>query len=121
MTAGPFVPTLTKPTRIAMAGDDCSLHFNLEDLTPKQQADHLSNQILTAMLQVALNYMGKTEDQICLYDTFNESPWRDALDRYRAMFQAMGLTTVDCDNISFHPFDHLGTLGIIDGLICSIP
>ena len=105
MTAGPFVPTLTKPTRIAMAGDDCSLHFNLEDLTPKQQADHLSNQILTAMLQVALNYMGKAEDQICLYDTFNESPWRDALDRYRAMFQAMGLTTVDWDNISFHPFD----------------
>ena len=105
MTSGPFVPTLAKPTRIAMAGDDCSLHFDLEDLTPKQQADHLSNQVLTAMLQVALNYMGKPEDQICLYDTFNEPPWQEALSRYRDMFESMGLNIVSLDNVSFHPFD----------------
>ena len=41
--AGPFVPTTQQSMRISMAGDDCALHFDLDNLTPKQQADHLFN------------------------------------------------------------------------------
>ena len=106
MSSGPFVPTLSQPTRMAMAGDDCSLHFDLDELTPKQQADHLSNQVLTAMLQVALTYMGKPEDSVCLYDTFQEGAWAPALERYRSMFTKMGLDIVALDNVTYHPFDH---------------
>ena len=60
--AGPFVPGCTATTRYSMAGDDCSLHFDLNHLTAKQREDHHSNQVLTAMLQVALMYIAKPED-----------------------------------------------------------
>ena len=89
--AGPFVPTMPASTRISMAGDDCSLHFNLDELTPKQREDHVSNQVLTAMLQVALLYIAKPEDEVCLYDTFLQPPWSDAVAKYHHMFTAMGL------------------------------
>ena len=54
MQAGSFFPGSHYSSIYAMAGDDCSLFFDLDDLTEKQQADHLSNIELTAMLQVAL-------------------------------------------------------------------
>ena len=102
--ARPFVPWLDKPMRISMAGDDVSLHFDLSDLTPKQQEDHLSNQVLTAMLQVALLYLCKEgSDEACLYDTFDSEEWRPFLNAYQAMFKKLGLGPTE--NISFHPFD----------------
>ena len=104
-TSGPFVPTTVESMRISMAGDDCSLHFDLDNLTPKQREDHYSNQILTAMLQVALLYIAKPSDQVNLYDTFTEDPWRQALQRYHAMFQKMSLDPLPMDRIAYHPFD----------------
>jgi hypothetical protein len=91
--------------RIAMAGDDCSLHFALEELTPKQQADHESNQVLTGMLQVALLYIAKPQDTVCLYDTFTETPWREALHRYHAMFKRAGLNPTPLERVQYHPRD----------------
>ena len=58
-----------------MAGDDCSLHFDLDALTEKQRADHLSNIELTAMLQVALACVGHHKDHLALFDTFQSDNW----------------------------------------------
>ena len=35
VTAGPFGPTTDESMRVSMAGDDCSLHFDLDQLTPQ--------------------------------------------------------------------------------------
>ncbi len=91
--------------RISMAGDDCSLHFDLDKLTDKQREDHVSNQVLTAMLQVALLYIGKPGDEVCLYDTFTNAPWHEALARYQRMFQSMGLAADGFADVSHHPVD----------------
>jgi len=104
-SAGPFVPTTKESMRISMAGDDCSLHFDLDRLTPKQQEDHYSNQVLTAMLQVALMYIAKPQDEIGLYDTFESPQWRASLDRYHTMFVSMGLEPIPMARVRFHPFD----------------
>ena len=103
-TAGSFVPTIRPSMRFSMAGDDCSLHFDLHKLTPKQQQDHQSNQVLTAMLQVALCYIGRPGiDEVCLYDTFLEPPWNTVLDRYLKLFAIAGLDPAQ--PASFHPVD----------------
>ena len=70
MRAGSFFPGQHYSSLYAMAGDDCSLHFDLEDLTEKQQADHLSNVELTAMLQVALACIGHRHDHLALFDAY---------------------------------------------------
>ena len=88
-----------------MAGDDCSLHFDLDRLTPKQQEDHYSNQVLTAMLQVALLYIGKPLDEVCLYDTFQVEKWQGALTRYHQMFERMKLQPIPMSRVRFHPFN----------------
>ncbi len=105
IAAGPFVPTAQRSMRYAMAGDDCSLHFELEARTPRQQADHRSNQVLTAMLQVALLYIGKAHDEVCLYDEFRAAPWAQALARYRGMFADLGLEPVQESRLRFHPLE----------------
>ena len=92
-------------TRFSMAGDDCSLHFNLDELTPKQREDHLSNQVLTAMLQVALLYIAKSEDEVCLYDLFMQAPWAEALLNYHRLFAAMGLRPAPPQQLRYHPVD----------------
>lgn len=90
--------------RISMAGDDCSLHFDLDTLTAKQQQDHASNQVLTGMLQVALHFIAKPTDTVCLYDTFRTESWAaDGLARYRAMFTRMGLAPPDEGRCQYHP------------------
>ncbi|MEM7096775.1 MAG: hypothetical protein AAF541_00840 [Pseudomonadota bacterium] len=105
MKAGPFVPDTADSMRISMAGDDCSLHFDLNKLTPKQQADHLANQVLTGMLQLALMYIAKPDDEVNLYQQFDQSPWRDAFDRYLSMFARMDLLPNGPAQMRFHPVD----------------
>ena len=101
-TAGPFSPETQLPMRISMAGDDCSLHFDLDNLTPKQAQDHLSNQVLTGMLQVALLYIAKPEDEVSLYDTFLEPQWQNALLNYHQMFSDMGLAPTPWSQVRYH-------------------
>ncbi len=103
MPAAPYYPNQTQPTLFAMAGDDCSLHFDLAQLTPKQQADHRANQDLTAMLQVAHLYIGKPTDEVALFDGFEEARWQKTLNRYHAAFEAMGTEPVPLANCHFYP------------------
>ena len=79
MKVGSFSPGQTKTVLHAMAGDDCSLHHDLEKLTDKQQVDHAENQMLTAALQVALVGLGKPADQVALVDQFLQPPWQELL------------------------------------------
>ena len=89
----------------AMIGDDCSLHHDLEKLTPKQQADHAENQMLTCTLQVALIGLGKSTDHVAMAEQFEEEAWFDLLSHYVHMFEQMLLTPVQSANISFHPLN----------------
>lgn len=104
-TAAPFHPAFSGPTRYSMAGDDCSLHFELARLTPRQQQDHRENQLLTAMLQIALLYIAGPADEVSLYDRFAEAPWRDAVERYRSQFLRMGLDPLPLERTRFHPME----------------
>jgi len=99
---GSFIPLQTDPVLYAMAGDDCSLHHDLHQLTPKQQLDHQENQMLTCALQVALTGLGKSKDHVALADVFNASPWQANLAHYCDMFIDMGLQTIPRSNWQFH-------------------
>jgi hypothetical protein len=88
-----------------MAGDDCSLHFDLNALTPKQQQDHRENQLLTAMLQVALLGIADPQDEVSLYDRFAEAPWADAVNRYRLFFDRLGLKHPPLSQVAFYPME----------------
>jgi len=103
MRAGSFFPGKTYTSLYAMAGDDCSLHFDLDKLTEKQQADHLSNIELTAMLQVALAGIGHSGDYLALYDEYQAPEWQACLARYHAMFSRMVGDTVPMSHFSYHP------------------
>ncbi len=103
MRAGSFFPGKNYTSLFAMAGDDCSLHFDLDQLTAKQQADHLSNVELTAMLQVALAGIGHSGDHLALYDAYQQPSWQACLARYHAMFTRMVGDTVPLSHFSYHP------------------
>ncbi|MGB1686736.1 MAG: hypothetical protein ACPHE0_09740, partial [Pseudomonadales bacterium] len=103
MRAGSFFPGKNYTSLFAMAGDDCSLHFDLDQLTEKQQADHLSNVELTAMLQVALAGIGHSGDHLALYDAYQQPSWQACLARYHAMFTRMVGDTVPLSHFSYHP------------------
>jgi hypothetical protein len=103
--AGSYFPSQAASTLYAMAGDDCSLHFDLNTLTEKQLADHVSNIELTAMLQVALLYVGKPVDHVALFDEFQRPPWRETLDLYRRAFTEMGVPPVPESNCHYYPRD----------------
>ena len=105
MKIGTFVPEQSKTALYAMAGDDCSLHHNLSQLTPKQQHDHWENQVLTCALQVALNGLGKPQDHVAMATHFIDPVWASLLSHYRKMFQSMGLPSVSQDHLSYHDLD----------------
>ena len=105
MKVGSFIPEQSASTLYAMAGDDCSLHHDLSNLTPKQQVDHQENQVLTCALQVALIGLGKTNDHVALGTPFTGPVWRAMLGRYSEMFAAMGLDSIPDRQWQFHPLD----------------
>jgi glutathione synthase/RimK-type ligase-like ATP-grasp enzyme len=105
MKAGSYFPGEHYSSLYAMAGDDCSLFFDLEDLTEKQQADHLSNIELTAMLQVALACVGHCRDHLALYDEYQKPGWQEMLRRYHDFFCRMTKEVVPMDHFSYHPKD----------------
>lgn len=105
MQAHSYFPNQTATVLYAMAGDDCSLYFDIEQLTPKQQADHISNIDLTGLLQVAHLYMGKPEDHVAMFDEFRKSPWRELLEFYHQAFVKMGTHPIRADHKHFYPRD----------------
>jgi len=102
---GSFVPEQLASVLYAMAGDDCSLHHDLDSLTPKQQVDHQENQILTCALQVALTGLGKANDYVALGAPFTAPAWRNLLTHYSEMFTQMGLESVPSEHWQFHPLE----------------
>ena len=100
MKAASFFPGKHYSSLYAMAGDDCSLFFDLENLTEKQRADHHSNVELTAMLQVALICIGHDKDHLALYEEYQEPRWQDTLHRYQDFFKQMAPETIPAKNLS---------------------
>jgi len=105
MKIGCYIPDQAGTVLYAMAGDDCSLHHDLEELTPKQQTDHAENQMLTCALQVALSGLGKSVDYVPMAAQFNEENWSALLLHYLDMFRRVGLESVDFKHLSYHPLD----------------
>lgn len=101
MKIGSFFPGQSKSTFFAMAGDDCSLFFDLNKLTEKQQADHMANIVLTAMLQVATIALGKRSDHVGLYEEFQVEPWAGLLKRYHRNFLAAGFDAIPPEHIVY--------------------
>jgi|TARA_B110000211_G_scaffold64413_1_gene73965 hypothetical protein len=105
MKAGSYFPGSHYSSLYAMAGDDCSLFFDLSELTEKQQADHRSNIELTAMLQVALACVGHDKDHLALYAEYQEPGWQKMLQRYHNFFTRMTSEVVPMEHFSYHPRD----------------
>lgn len=103
MIAGSFYPGQAEACLHAMAGDDCSLHFDLDELTPKQQADHQANIKLTGMLQVALMLLGSPRDHLALYAEFRQPPWSAVLERHRGWFASLGKPMIPAAHCHYHP------------------
>lgn len=101
MKIGSFFPAQQKSTFFAMAGDDCSLFFDLNNLTEKQMADHLANVELTAMLQIALIALGKRSDFVGLYEQFRQEPWAGMVERYHRNFLDAGFETIPPEHYVF--------------------
>jgi len=103
MKIGSFFPGAHYSSLYAMAGDDCSLFFDLEKLTEKQKADHLSNVELTAMLQIALTCVGHDNDHVALYEQFASAEWKETVRRYHGFFSRMTQNIIPLNNFSYHP------------------
>ena len=102
---GPFVPGQRRPVFTVMAGDDCLLHFERDQFNDKQRQDDHDNTVLTAMLQVALTYMGTGRDYVAMHDSFRSAPWREALERYNAVFAALFEDVVPLSGYRYYPTD----------------
>ncbi len=103
MKAGSFFPGTHYSSLYAMAGDDCSLFYDLNALTEKQRADHEANVELTAMLQVALACVGHADDYLALYDEYEKPHWMAMLRRYHGFFKSMVADVVPMEHFSYHP------------------
>lgn len=101
LKVGSFFPVQAKSTLYAMGADDCSLFFDLDRLTEKQAADHLTNITLTAALQVALIALGKPIDHVAMFEAFAEPRWARVVERYRAQFSAAGFEIIPPKNVVF--------------------
>ena len=103
MKAGSFFPSLKYSSLFAMAGDDCSLFFDLENLTEKQKEDHLSNVELTSMLQIALTCVGNSHDHLAVYEAYKSPEWNKTLLRYHNFYKRLVDQVIPIENYSYHP------------------
>ncbi len=102
---GAFTPGQRKSVNFALWADDCLLHFSEAQWTAKQREDHEANIVLTAMLQVALTYMGRKKDYAALHDRFKQSPWRQTLQLYNQIFTELFGDVIPESHYHFHPRD----------------
>ena len=105
MKVGSFFPDRPLPTLFAMAADDLPLHFNMDELTEKQKADHYEQNQLLAMLQSSLLSISKPEDYVALFDAFSRAPWDGFLKRQHAMAAKAGAKMVPLDHLLYAPVD----------------
>ncbi len=103
MKAGSFFPSLKYSSLFAMAGDDCSLFFDLKNLTEKQKADHIANVELTAMLQIALACIGNSDDHLAVYDEYKKPVWNKTLKQYLNFYERLVDQVIPLQNFTYHP------------------
>jgi len=109
MLSGPFSPgsrdgsERPDSTLYAFFADDCELHFEKSLFTAKQREDHEANIVLTAMLQVALIYMGRREDYVALHKAFTAPPWAQVLATYQNLFENIVGDVIPPDHRLFAP------------------
>ena len=99
MKVDSFFPVQAKSTLYAMGADDCSLFFDLNALTEKQQLDHRANIALTSALQVALIALGKPIDWVAMFEEFKAAPWPALLERYRRHFLRAGYPSIPPEHV----------------------
>jgi hypothetical protein len=105
MKIGSFFPDRPLPTLYAMAADDLPLHFDMDELTDKQKADHYEQNQLLAMLQSALLAISKPADYVALFDAFARAPWNGFLRRQHAMAAKAGAEMVPLDHLLYAPVE----------------
>lgn len=105
MKVGSFFPDRPLPTLYAMAADDLPLHFNMDELTEKQKADHYEQNQLLAMLQSALLSISKPADYVALFDAFSRAPWDGFLRNQHAMAAKAGAEMVPLDHLLYAPVE----------------
>ena len=77
MKFGSFAPGLKAPALHALCSDDVPLYFDMDNLTPKQEADFFEMCVLVSQLQVCLMGISKPEDYIAMFESgvsVNRSP-----------------------------------------------
>ncbi len=105
MKVGSFFPDRPLPTLYAMAADDLPLHFDMDELTEKQKADHYEQNQLLAMLQSSLLTISKPADYVALFDAFSRDPWKGFLARQHGMAEKAGATMVPLDHVLYAPVE----------------
>ena len=103
MKTAAFAPGIPQSTVYAMSADDISMHFDLDNLTPKQHAEHENHKDLMGFLQASLIGIGKPSDHLMLYEEFADAPWPDRLNRLRRFFESMNLETIPAAHWHYHP------------------
>ncbi len=101
MKVGSYFPVQAGSAFYAMGADDCSLFFDLDKLTEKQQIDHQANIALTAAWQVALIALGKPADWVGMFEEFAKPEWAPVVERYRRQFRAAGYATIPPEHVVF--------------------
>ena len=103
MRVANFSPGIPQSTTYAMSADDIELHFDADNLTPKQTEEFESLKDLMGFLQVALIGIGKPSDHLMLYDAFSQPPWPKRLKRLSGFFESMGIQTIPAQHWHYHP------------------
>ena len=91
------------PSISSCAPTTARLHFDGDALTPRQREDDAANVVLTAMLQVALTYMGKRKDHAAYHELFKAEPWQETLLAYNATFEALFGDVIPPQNYHYIP------------------
>lgn len=111
MRAAPYYPGQKMSTTYVMSGDDASLHFDVNNLTPKQKEDDESNKDLTGFLQMVLIGIGKPADHVMMYDAFGVAPWPSRVEAFASFFRKMGIDPIPAEHRHLHPkagfYDHI--------------
>lgn len=105
MKAGAYAPNRPETTLYAMSGDDIPMYFDMDKLTPKQQADHAVNVDLLGHQQVSLMAISKPEDYVAVYDDFRKPPYAALLERFHGLQSSLGLPMVPLDHLVYAPKD----------------
>ncbi|MCC5885312.1 MAG: hypothetical protein JJT88_02640 [Gammaproteobacteria bacterium] len=105
MKAGAYAPNRPEVTLYAMSGDDIPMYFDMNNLTPKQQADHAVNVDLLGHQQVSLMAISKPEDYVAVYDDFRRPPYAALLQRFHELQSSLGLPMVPLDHLVYAPKD----------------